>query len=92
MIRAISTSKMINKMPIKKNRKENGIRAFVGGSNPHSKGESFSRFNSLFLFNVSVKINKANGSNIIIREVKTINNITIKRGLLKFDVTDQYFY
>lgn len=39
----ISTSKIRNKIVSKKNRREKGIRALLRGSNPHSKGVSFSR-------------------------------------------------
>ena len=41
--KAISTSKIKKITAIKKNRKEKGNRADVLGSNPHSKGELFSR-------------------------------------------------
>jgi len=39
----ISTSKIKKIIVIKKNRKENGNREELLGSNPHSKGEFFSR-------------------------------------------------
>ena len=42
-IRAISMSKTRKMTASRKNRRENGIRAELLGSNPHSKGESFSR-------------------------------------------------
>lgn len=42
-IKAISTSKIKKIIVIKKNRIENGIREEFIGSNPHSKGEDFSR-------------------------------------------------
>jgi hypothetical protein len=42
-IRAISTSKIRKIMAIKKNRIEKGRRAEFIGSNPHSKGDDFSR-------------------------------------------------
>lgn len=45
----ISTSKIRNKIVSKKNRREKGIRALLRGSNPHSKGVSFSRCLSDFL-------------------------------------------
>ncbi len=35
---------MTNKIPRRKNRIEKGVRAFDRGSNPHSKGDNFSRF------------------------------------------------
>ena len=44
----ISTSKIKKITAIKKNRRENGIRADPFGSKPHSKGEFFSR--SLIVF------------------------------------------
>lgn len=47
--RAISTSKIIKITAIRKNRDENGSRAEFLGSNPHSKGDLFSR-SSLFFF------------------------------------------
>jgi hypothetical protein len=42
IIRAISTSKIKNRTANIKNFKENPLRAFFEGSNPHSKGEFFS--------------------------------------------------
>lgn len=45
----ISTSKIRKIIAIKKNWIENGIRAFVFGSNPHSNADLFSRsFNDFF--------------------------------------------
>ena len=41
--RTTSTSKIKKTMAIRKNRRENGRRADPLGSNPHSKGELFSR-------------------------------------------------
>jgi len=42
--RTISISNTIKIMANKKNRIENGMRALWFGSNPHSNGEDFSRF------------------------------------------------
>lgn len=42
-IKAISTSKIKKIIVIKKNRIEKGIREEFIGSNPHSKGDDFSR-------------------------------------------------
>lgn len=42
-INAISTSKIKKIIAIKKNRKEKGRRDELKGSNPHSKGDIFSR-------------------------------------------------
>lgn len=48
-INAISTSKIKKIIVIKKNRIENGSREEFIGSNPHSKGDVFSRsFNDFF--------------------------------------------
>lgn len=44
-------SKIKNTIAIKKNRIENGIREVFLGSNPHSKGETFSRSKIVFLEN-----------------------------------------
>ena len=49
--RVISTSKIKKITAIKKNRNENGSRAVPLGSNPHSKGEFFSRSDIVFLDN-----------------------------------------
>ena len=46
--RTISISKIRKITASKKNRREKGIRADLFGSNPHSKGEFFSRSNSIF--------------------------------------------
>lgn len=45
----ISTSKIKKMTAIKKNRREKGSRAEPLGSNPHSKGEFFSRSEIVFL-------------------------------------------
>jgi len=47
-MRAISTSKIKKIIVIKKNRKEKGRREEDFGSNPHSKGEHFSRLIKAF--------------------------------------------
>lgn len=52
-------------MVIKKNRKENGIREDLFGSNPHSKGDDFSRSIKDFFDNKEAII-------IIIIEIKII--------------------
>lgn len=52
---AISMSKIKNNTAIKKNWIEKGVRADLLGSNPHSKGDNFSR--SLFdVFEITVHI------------------------------------
>jgi hypothetical protein len=50
---AISTSKIMKITAIRKNRDEKGSRAEFLGSNPHSKGDLFSR-SSLIFFEISV--------------------------------------
>ncbi|GHU53267.1 hypothetical protein FACS189496_4500 [Bacilli bacterium] len=50
---AISTSKIMKITATKKNRDENGSRAEFFGSNPHSKGDLFSRSSWVF-FEISV--------------------------------------
>lgn len=50
---AISTSKIMKITAIKKNRDEKGRRAEFFGSNPHSKGDLFSR-SSLIFFEIIV--------------------------------------
>lgn len=55
--RTTSTSKIRNTMVIKKKRKENGTRKSEFLSNPHSKGDLFSRLIIPFLAKIIVKIN-----------------------------------
>lgn len=60
----ISTSNTKNSTAIKKNRDENGNRVTPKGSNPHSKGVSFSRFFNLFFEKTKDKIIKITEINI----------------------------
>lgn len=55
-INVISTSKIKKIIVIKKNRKENGNREEDLGSNPHSKGELFSRSARVFLDKIEASI------------------------------------
>lgn len=64
--KAISTSKIKKIIVIKKKRSEKGIRPEWFGSNPHSNGEDFSRFNLTFLESTSDKIS----TNILIVKSK----------------------
>ena len=64
-IKAISTSKIKKIIAIKKNWIEKGIREVFIGSNPHSKGEAFSR--SLILF-----FDKKEASPITIIEINKV--------------------
>lgn len=70
-IRAISTSKIKKIIAIRKNRSEKGNRDDLLGSNPHSKGEHFSRSINDFL-----DINDANI--ITTTEIIKIVNIIAK--------------
>jgi hypothetical protein len=66
--RAISTSKIRKITAIRKNRSENGRRADLLGSNPHSNGDLFSR-SSIFFFDrndVSVMITVVSVSVIVV--------------------------
>jgi hypothetical protein len=54
--RAISTSKIRKITAIRKNRREKGRREELFGSNPHSKGDLFSRSIIDFLDNKDAKI------------------------------------
>lgn len=66
----ISISKIKNTIAIKKNRIEKGIREEFFGSNPHSKGDAFSRSKIVFFENnVDNKINKELIRTAIIKEI-----------------------
>jgi hypothetical protein len=47
--RAISTSKIKKITAIRKNRRQNGSRADLFGSNPHSNGDFFAVFSIFFI-------------------------------------------
>ena len=67
-MRAISTSKIKKIIAIKKNRIEKGRRADLLGSNPHSKGDLFSR--SLIIFFANKDANDITRALIIIVKIK----------------------
>lgn len=69
-IKVISTSKIKKIMEIKKKWIEKGIREEFKGSNPHSKGEFFSRSIKIFFDSKEAKI--------IMKETIIIINIAIK--------------
>lgn len=73
--RAISISNTKNKTAKIKNRNENGIRAELWGSNPHSKGVDFSKFVFIFLFNNNVAIIIAIGKTAAVHIAKVIDVI-----------------
>lgn len=74
-INAISTSKIKKIIAIKKNRRENGIREELIGSNPHSKGELFSRSKIDFLDKIEAKAITTMVINRVIRAIKKIEKI-----------------
>lgn len=67
--RAISTSKIKKITAIKKNRKENGKREDLFGSNPHSKGELFSRSIIDFLERIEAKVMTTEESAMMIQAI-----------------------
>lgn len=73
-IKAISTSKIKKIIVIKKNRNEKGIREDDFGSNPHSKGELFSRSINVFLD----KIEEINITRIEISKSRHLINVIEK--------------
>lgn len=73
---AISTSKIKNKIATRKNWIENGRRADFFGSNPHSKGDIFSRSNLLFFEIIMHNIINELEIVILIKIDKIILNIT----------------
>jgi hypothetical protein len=68
IIKTISISNTIKMTANKKNRIENGIRALWFGSNPHSKGEDFSRSEIDRMKIRTDKINKMTGITIAVIE------------------------
>lgn len=73
-IRAISISKIKKIILIMKNRKEKGRREDEKGSNPHSKGDLFSRSWKCFLLK---RVEENNTINLIINEIKEMMIIFI---------------
>lgn len=74
-IKAISTSKIKKIIVIRKNRKENGKREDDLGSNPHSKGDLFSRSTKVFLDKIEAKIITINEIVIITEAMTRIEKI-----------------
>ena len=62
----ISMSKIRKRMAKRKNRIENGIRAFEVGSNPHSNTECFSRSFEVLSLSVLVRDTKIRGRAMVI--------------------------
>ena len=75
--KVISTSKIRKIIAIKKNRRENGRRAEPRGSNPHSKGELFSRSTTVFLAKPEDKSITALARRRVTNIVVIINIVTL---------------
>lgn len=70
--RVISTSKIRKITAIRKNCRENGIRAEVFGSNPHSNGDLFSRSINVFF---EITVARVITRSLIIRIIVVIDAI-----------------
>jgi hypothetical protein len=78
IIRTISMSKTIKITANRKNRRENGTRALRFGSNPHSKGDDFSRSLLVRILSAWAAIN------VIITKLK-INDIANNIVLMEWE-------
>lgn len=83
-INAISTSKIKKIIVIKKNRIENGSRDEDLGSNPHSKGEAFSRSTIVFLDKIDAK-------NITIIEINIMISLIIKIEKIIYTINNRLY-
>lgn len=91
--RVISTSKIRKITAIKKNRKEKGRRADPFGSNPHSKGEFFSRSIMVFFARSEARIITTELITSVIRMENNKMIIAFSRFILDLLVGSQiYFY
>lgn len=91
--KAISTSKIRKITAIRKNRNENGSREELLGSNPHSKGELFSR--SIIVFFESIEANDITIITIVARIKAMIEMIRIIYSKLSLDLligSQRYYY
>jgi hypothetical protein len=84
-IRAISTSKIKKIIVIRKNRIENGIREEFIGSNPHSKGEHFSRSFVVFLEREEAKSITIDAMSITIKDIIDKLKITYTKIFRPYD-------
>lgn len=80
-IKVISTSKIRKMTAIKKNWREKGIRAEDFGSNPHSKGELFSRSENVFFDKIVAIIIITIAINKVIVAIVTDRNIIYASNL-----------
>jgi hypothetical protein len=85
-IRVISTSKIKKITVVKKKRREKGRRAVIGGSNPHSNGEGFSRLELYLLLKIKLVVKQTKG---IIKEREI--SITIRTSRWVF-IIGSYMY
>jgi hypothetical protein len=74
----ISTSKIKNKIKIKKNRNEKGVREEFFLSNPHSKGDLISRLPIKLLKETNNTPNITTPPKITINKLNTVNQKKIK--------------
>jgi hypothetical protein len=81
----ISTSKIRNIIAIRKNRIEKGIREEDFGSNPHSKGEHFSRSVKDFFDKIKEIFIMIEEIKIIIMEIINNNDIIYTIGYRSYD-------
>lgn len=90
--RASSISKIRKIKVIIKNRSEKGLRAFLNGENPHSKGVLFSRSFLLFSLNTKASIiirNEIRVEMIIIGKIVNINFLTSRWMCIKIVIQRQ---
>jgi len=78
----ISISNTKNRTINKKKRREKGIREEEVGSNPHSKGDSFSRLGLERMVRINESIKMTRGRNIRMIE----NNINTKAWLIIYNI------
>lgn len=76
-IRTISISKIKKRIVKRKNRSENGMRADFLGSNPHSKGDDFSRSCIVFILIKEDKIKIAAAISMEIEKKEVVKIIDI---------------
>lgn len=89
---AISTSNTKKIIAIMKNRSENGIRELEKGSNPHSKGDAFSRSSEVFLLSILAVIMITNASSMITKiVVKTLNIVFFEYQTFSLEVRYTYY-
>lgn len=91
-IKAISTSKIKKIIAIKKNRSEKGIRDDLLGSNPHSKGEHFSRLEIVFFDKIDAKDIIMIVNIMMITPIRRVEKIIYTKLNLDFMIGSQRYY